>query len=107
AKTQKVASMKQIIHLQSELEVIINNHKIRSPIHQKGVLMQRELRTSKTIFYFKPENDDVDDDRAKKRPRPTEKPAITKGAKCLFPPSYVNKQAEAKAKIKDLESQNA
>ncbi|RIB02698.1 hypothetical protein C2G38_853809 [Gigaspora rosea] len=95
--------------LAKELEVIINNHKIRTPIHQKGVLMQRELRTSKTIFYFKTEDDDVhvDDDRAKKRPRPTEKPAITKGAKRLFPPSYANKLAEAKAKIKELESQNA
>ncbi|RIB19872.1 hypothetical protein C2G38_2180686 [Gigaspora rosea] len=48
-----------------------------------------EKISSKVLKLLNASDDEntVDDDHAKKRPRPTKKPAITKGAKCLFPPS--------------------
>ncbi|CAG8842970.1 15317_t:CDS:2, partial [Gigaspora margarita] len=94
--------------LAKDLTIIVNKHSTKSSFYQKGILMQRELRTSKTLFYYKTEDDEnTVDDRAKKRPRPTEKPSISKGAKRLFPPLIVKKLADSKAKIKHLESQNA
>ncbi|KAF0358524.1 hypothetical protein F8M41_014438 [Gigaspora margarita] len=80
----------------------------KSTKHEANNSLAKDLTiiTSKTLFYYKTEDDTVDD-RAKKRPRSTEKPSISKGAKRLFPPLIVKKLANSKAKIKDLESQNA